>query len=121
MDSILSVQYQNFSENRKELTKVLGSETKTDNSKQFGKACEDRSRNHCTSTPHRSETKGIAERAVRKIKEGTAAELLRSGLDEKWWAGIPWNVAAICEIYKIYCLMGKHLTNSDSATHSKDQ
>ena len=35
----------------------------TDNSLEFGKACEDLSWNHCTSTPHRSETNGIAERA----------------------------------------------------------
>ena len=53
---------------------------------EFGKACEDLSWNHCTSTPHRSETNGIAERAVRRVKEGTSAVLLQSGLDEKWWA-----------------------------------
>ena len=33
--------------------------------------------------PHGSETNGIAERAVRRVKEGTPAELLQSGLDEK--------------------------------------
>ena len=33
----------------------------TDNSLEFGKACEDLSWNNCTSTPHRSETNGIAE------------------------------------------------------------
>ena len=58
----------------------------TDNSLEFGKACEDLSWNHCTSTPHRSETNGIAERAVRRVKEGTSAVLLQSGLDEQWWA-----------------------------------
>ena len=58
----------------------------TDNSLEFGKACEDLSRNHCTSTPHRSETNGIAERAVRRVKEGTSAVLLQSGPDENWWA-----------------------------------
>ena len=58
----------------------------TDNSLEFGKACEDLSWNHCTSTPHRLETKGIAERAVRRIKEGTSAVLLQSGLNENWWA-----------------------------------
>ena len=42
--------------------------------------------NHCTSTPHRSETNGIAERAVRRVKEGTTAVLLQSGLNESWWA-----------------------------------
>ena len=55
----------------------------TDNSLEFGKACEDLSWNHCTSTPHRSESHGIAERAVRRVKEGTSAVLLQSGLDEK--------------------------------------
>ena len=58
----------------------------TDNCLEFGKACEDLSWNHCTSTPHRSETNGIAERAVRRSEEGTSAALLQSGLDEKWWA-----------------------------------
>ena len=49
----------------------------TDNSLEFGKACEDLSLNHCTSTPHRSETNGIAERAVRRVKDGTSAVLLQ--------------------------------------------
>ena len=57
-----------------------------DTSLVFGKACEDLSWNHCTSTPHRSETNGIAERAVRRVKEGTSAVLLQSGLNENWWA-----------------------------------
>ena len=56
----------------------------TDNSLEFGNACEELSWNHCTSTPRRSETNGIAERAVRRVKEGTSAVLLQSGLDEKW-------------------------------------
>ena len=58
----------------------------TDNSLEFGKAQEDLSWNHCTSTPHRSETNGIAERALRRVKEGTSAVLLQSGLNESWWA-----------------------------------
>ena len=56
----------------------------TDNSLEFGKACEDLSWNHCTSSPHRSETNEIAERAVRRVKEGTSAVLLQSGLNERW-------------------------------------
>ena len=32
----------------------------TDKSLEFGKACEDLSWNHCTSTPHRSETNGMS-------------------------------------------------------------
>ena len=58
----------------------------TDNSLEFGKACEDLSWIHCTSTPHRSVTDGIAERAVRRVKEGTSVVLLQSGLNESWWA-----------------------------------
>ena len=56
----------------------------TDNSSEFGNACEDLSWNHCTSTPHGSETNGIAERAVQRVKEGTSAVLLQSGLNESW-------------------------------------
>ena len=55
------------------------------NSFEFGNDCEDLSWNHCTSTPHRSETNGIAER-VRRVKEGTFAVLLQSGLDNEWRA-----------------------------------
>ena len=53
---------------------------------EFGRACEDLSWNHCTSTPHRSETNGFAERAVPRVKEGTSAALLQSSMDEKSWA-----------------------------------
>ena len=86
------MQKQNFTRNPEKLAKVPGTreETKksftTDNSLEFGKACEDLSWNHCTSTPRRSETNGIAERAVRRVKEGTSAVLLQSGLNESWWA-----------------------------------
>ena len=57
------------------------------NSWKFGKSCVDLSWNHRTSTPRRSETNGIAERAARRVKEGTSAVLLQSRLDERWWAG----------------------------------
>ena len=49
-------------------------------------SCADISWNHRTSALHRSETNGIADRAVRRTQEGTSAELLQSGLDEKWLA-----------------------------------
>ena len=77
-------------ETQRSLQKFLEPERKPkviyDNSMEFGKACEDLSWNHCTSTPHRSETSGIAERAVRRVKEGTSVVLLQSGLNESWWA-----------------------------------
>ena len=56
----------------------------TDNFIEFGKSCEEQSWNQCTSTPHRSETNGIAEGAVRRVKEGTSAVLLQSGLHNEW-------------------------------------
>ena len=60
-------------ETQRSLQKFLEPERKpkviyTDNSLEFGKAYEDLSWNHCTSTPHRSETNGIAERAERRVK-----------------------------------------------------
>ena len=58
----------------------------TDNSLEFSKSCEDLSWNHRTSTPFRSEMNGIAERAVRRVKDGSSAVLLQSGVDENWWA-----------------------------------
>ena len=75
-------------ETQKSLQKILEPTRKpkviyTDNALEFGKSCEDLSWNHSTSTQHRSETNGIAERAVRTIKEGTSAAPLQSGLDDK--------------------------------------
>ena len=106
MDTILSVQNQNFSGDGKKFTKVSRTVGKaiidtlswywtwlhngypcksktcrsswrpkviyTDSSLEFGKACEELPWNHFTSTLHRSETNGIAERAVRRLKEGTS-------------------------------------------------
>ena len=89
MGPVVSVQNRNFSGNTKELAKFLepGRKPKvihTNKSLEFGKACGDLSWNHCTSTPHRSETNGIADRAVRRVKEGTSVVLLQSGLNEHW-------------------------------------
>ena len=81
---------------------------------------EDLSWNHCTSTPHRSETNGIAERAVRRVKEGTSAVLLQSGLDENWWQ-ILWNVIPFCETFKISCRMGKYRKRDVLENHLKDR
>ena len=54
--------------------------------RKFGKSCEELSWNHCTSTPHRSETNVIAEKAVHRVKEGTSVVLLQSGLGDEWWS-----------------------------------
>ena len=58
----------------------------TDNSLEFRKSCEESSWNHCTSTPQRSGTSAVAERARCSIKGGTSAVLLQSGLDNEWMA-----------------------------------
>ena len=99
------MQNENFSE--KSLQKFLELTRKpkviyTDNSLEFGNSCAGLSWNHCTSTPHRSETSGIAERAVRRIKEWTSAVLLQSGLDEKWWAD---SMECYCYLQNIQDLM----------------
>ena len=80
---------------------------------EFGKACEDLSWNHCPSTPHRSETNGIAERAVRKVKEVTSAVLLQSGLDNERW---PDSMECFCHVRNIQDKLSdfKHLTKGGS-------
>ena len=84
----------------------------TNNSLEFGKACEDLFWNHCTSTPHRSETNGIAERAVRRVQERTSVVLLQSGLDEKWWA-FQWNATVFCKTFKTTYRTGKLFMKGD--------
>ena len=74
----------------------------TDNSLEFGKSCEELSWSHCTSTPHRSETNGIAERAVRRVKEGTSTVLLQSGLGNEWWAD---SMECYCSLRNIQDLL----------------
>ena len=74
----------------------------TDNSLEFGKSCEALSWNHRTSILHRSETNGVAERAVRRIEEGTSAALLQSSLDEKWSVD---SVECYCNLRNIQDLL----------------
>ena len=92
MDTILSVQNQNFSGGRGVYESFL---SRRKSQKSFTLRIPQNLASpvkncpgiiHCTSTGHRSETNGIAERAVRRVKEGVSAVLLQSGLDEKWWA-----------------------------------
>ena len=58
----------------------------TDNSLDFVKSCEDLSWKSLYVNTTQIGNQWIAERAVRRIQEGTSAVLLQSGLDEKWWA-----------------------------------
>ena len=91
-----------------------------DHSLEFDKACEDLSWNHCTSTLHRSETNGIAERAVRRVKEGTSAVLLQSGLNESWWAD---SMECYTYLRNVTDLLsdGKTRYERRFGNHSKDQ
>ena len=84
MDPGVSVQNKNLHRSLQKFLEPNGQPKviDTDNSLEFGKACEALSWNHCTSTPHRSETNGIAETAVHRVKEGTSAVLLQLGLNE---------------------------------------
>ena len=84
-------------ETKKNLMKFLEPTRKpkviyTDNSLEFGKSCEEFSWNHCTSTPHRSETNGIAERSVRRVK-GVTSAVLCSPVWETNGGRIPWKVS----------------------------
>ena len=103
----ISVKQKLYKKQKKSLQKFLESTRKpkviyTDNSLEFGKTCEDLSCNHRTSTLHRSETNGIAERAVRRRKEVTFAVLLQWGLDEKLWAD---SLECYCELRNIQDLL----------------
>ena len=62
---------------------------------------------------------GIAERAVRRVKEETSTVLLQSWM--KNGGRIPWNVAVFCETFKISCLMGKHHKKGGSECPLPDQ
>ena len=67
----------------------------TVNSLEFGKACEEWTWNHCTSTPHRSETIGLLKEQCAELRR----EHLRYCCNQVWMKNggrIPWNVAAIC-------------------------
>ena len=94
----------------------------TDNSLEFGKSCEGLSWNHRTSTPHRSETNGIAERAVRRIKERNVCSTVAIWLGRKmvgWFYGM--LSVALCEMLKISWQIGEHSMRDDSENHSKAQ
>ena len=56
----------------------------SDNSREFKKALKELGFSHDTSTPHHPESNGVAERAVRRVREGTSACLVQSGLDTQW-------------------------------------
>ena len=92
MDSTIPVQDTNFSGNRKELTKVLGADEETNSHlywQFFGNWQVLRGiilESLYVNTTRIRNKWWIAERAVRRVKEGTLVVLLQSGLDNAWWA-----------------------------------
>ena len=70
--------------------KFLGPDIKpkhvyTDGSKEFKKALDQMLVCHDTCTPYTPASNGKAERAVRRVKEGTSGALVQSGLSDRWW------------------------------------
>ena len=60
---------------------------------------------HDKATPYRPQTNGVAERAVRKTKEGTSAALVQAGIGEEWW-----HLAMECFCY-LHCIVDKGADN----------
>ena len=57
----------------------------SDNSAEIIAAAKELKWLHDTSTPYRPQTNGVAERAIQRMKQGTRAVLLQSGLGHRWW------------------------------------
>ena len=72
---------------------VINYKPKAGSADEFKKALEELGMSHDTSTPHRPQTNGVAERAVRRVKEGSSCALAQSGLDDRWW---PWAMKTFC-------------------------
>ena len=73
-----------FQETQKSLQKFLEPTGKpkviyTDNTLEFGKASEDLSWNHCTSTPHRSETNATFDSTQNSRRDFCSVVAIRSG------------------------------------------
>ena len=88
----------------------------TDNSKEFTEACQDSQWNRDTSTPHRSEKNGVAERAVRRVKEGTAIALCRADYQKN--GGTVRCIAFVtCATCMIKWTMARQHSRRDMARH----
>ena len=91
----------------------------TDNSMEFGKACEDLSWNHCTSTPHRSQTNGRLLREQCADWKKVPLLYCCNQVSMKVGGQILWNVTPICETSQIYYLMGRRSMKDVLGNHLK--
>ena len=112
-------------ETQRSLQKFLEPERKpkviyTDNSMEFGKACEDLSWNHCTSTPHRSETKWYCGKSSAQSRRKAPLLYCCNRVQMKVGGKILWNVTPICGTSQIYCLMGRRPMKDVLGNHFKD-
>ena len=92
----------------------------TDNSLEFGKACEDLAWNHCTSTR-------IAQKHTElqnELYDESKKERQPCYYDLDWMKSggqIIWYAVAICEMSKTSWQTGKLLMDEDLGNHSKDR
>jgi hypothetical protein len=70
----------------------------SDNSGELRKACDVLNDSQDTSTPHRPQSSGVAEQAVRRCEEGTSCQIQQSGFMAAWW---DWAMLAFCALYNI--------------------
>ena len=87
----------------------------TDNSLEFGKACEDLSWNHCTSTPTQIRNKRDCWKSSAQSERRYNQVWMRNG------GQIPWNAEPICGTFKISCQMGRHHMKDALENLLKDQ
>ena len=112
-------------ETQKSLQKFLEPDRKrkviyTYNSLEFGKACEDHSWNHSSST-YRTDRKQLGL-LKEQCAESRKAPLLYC-CNQVWMkigGQIPWNVKPICETSQIYYLMGRRPMKDVLGNHVKD-
>ena len=104
MDPGISVQNKNFTGNSKKLAQVFWSPIGSPKSFTPTIPWNSANWNRCMSTPHRSETNGIAEEQVCSVKKAP----LPYCCNQVWMkigGQIPWNGIPICETLKISSLM----------------
>ena len=89
----------------------------TDSAPELIKACTDLGYLHDTCTPHRPQSNGVAERQVRKVKEGTRCMISQSGLHAIWWH---YAMRCFCYLQNILERTVPVKTKKDEGDNSRD-